>query len=188
MAVPTLSRSTHALSPDLHENGFSKDCYDHHLREILGTFLSDCTADERLYGPSTALTQLGRFYEPISKRPSWLVKGKAGNCFANSTALACMIDGVFYAEGYAIDPELPIPIQHAWAVDRAGSVIDPTWDHIEGHVYFGITFELPFVRDMLERNNGEAGILVNFHKIPPVRRDLRTAAAMEQVLKAAIRA
>ncbi len=61
---------------------------------------------------------------------------------------------------YAMDAELPIPMQHAWLVDADNKVIDPTWRDVADNLYFGIVFETSFVLDLL-RIKQSAGILVD---------------------------
>ncbi|MBX5212597.1 hypothetical protein HJB83_33820 [Rhizobium sp. NZLR11] len=66
---------------------------------------------------------------------------------------------VTYVEGFALDPALPIPVEHAWLVDDIGQVIDPTWDDNIGHIYYGVPFERNFVARMMEQSGGQCGLL-----------------------------
>ena len=54
-----------------------------------------------------------------------------------------------YCEGYVIDDNLPIAILHAWLINNAFEVIDPTWDDKDstGRAYFGVAFNDEFVMD-----------------------------------------
>jgi hypothetical protein len=146
------------------------------LKEFVGQF----APYERTFGPSTALMRYGRDFRPSALRPNWLLTGERKNCFNNATAYAAVRDDVFYAEGYALEPDLPIPVQHAWLVDRAGKVIDPTWDDTKDHVYFGIAFNRAFVMSMVEMNSGEAGLLVNLHLL---RRQYRDPIVLESAIR-----
>ncbi|ULJ72584.1 hypothetical protein [Rhizobium gallicum] len=83
---------------------------------------------EQVFGPATALRTFGRLYTSIARRPRWLVPGEVKQCFCNATAFALVRDDVTYVEGFALDPALPIPMEHAWLIDAIGQVIDPTWD------------------------------------------------------------
>lgn len=42
-----------------------------------------------------------------------------------------------YVEGFAMRLDFPIPIHHAWAIDRDDRVIDPTWSNPETAQYIG---------------------------------------------------
>lgn len=107
---------------------------------------------ESTFGHATAPSSHGRLFLPCRKKPGWLLMGPKRACFNNETAYAISRDDVFYAEGYAIEPGLPIPVQHAWLVDASGEVLDPTWDDTRDHVYFGIAFKRSFVAETLARN------------------------------------
>ncbi|MBV7518960.1 hypothetical protein [Ensifer sp. ENS12] len=143
----------------------------HHVEQIADI--------ERGFGPSIALMKYGSAFQPLDQRPQWLRQGQARDCFNNATAYAAVRDDVLYAEGYALEPELPLPVQHAWLVDRHGQVIDPTWKDTRDHAYFGIAFKRDFVRDQLGKNRGNAGILVNLHLL---RRQYRTPLELEAVI------
>ncbi|MGR9449172.1 hypothetical protein [Rhizobium leguminosarum] len=114
---------------------------------------------EQVFGPATALRSFGRLYTSIARRPQWLVPGEVKQCFRNATAFALVRDDVTYVEGFALDPALPIPLEHAWLVDDKGQVIDPTWDDNIGHVYYGVPFEINFVAAMMEQSGGQCGLL-----------------------------
>jgi hypothetical protein len=114
---------------------------------------------EQVFGPATALRSFGRLYTSIARRPQWLVPGEVKQCFRNATAFALVRDDVTYVEGFALDPALPIPLEHAWLVDDKGQVIDPTWDDNVGHVYYGVPFERNFVAAMMEQSDGKCGLL-----------------------------
>jgi hypothetical protein len=65
-------------------------------------------------------------------------------CFTNALQAAAINDDLTYVEGYAYNGLLPI--HHAWVVDDAGNVYDPTWENIEDRdmsqdVYIGVPFE-----------------------------------------------
>ncbi len=114
---------------------------------------------EQVFGPATALRSFGRLYTTIARRPQWLVPGEVKQCFRNATAFALVRDDVTYVEGFALDPALPIPLEHAWLVDDIGRVIDPTWGDNIGHVYYGVPFERNFVARMIELSGGQCGLL-----------------------------
>jgi hypothetical protein len=109
----------------------------------------------RRYSPEQALLAYGRDWNPSVVSPSWLVMGPKRNCFGNALAYAVDRGDVYYVEGYALDRQLGMPMQHAWLVDDRGSVIDPTWDDPEENDYFGIAFKRAFVVKFAGKTAGE---------------------------------
>lgn len=152
------------------------------LIEELRRYIEQLADLEQRFGPSIAIIRYGNVFQTIAESPEWLRIGQARDCFNNATAYAVVRDDVFYAEGYALEPELPLPVQHAWLVDREGKVIDPTWKDTRDHAYFGIAFNQDFVRDQLVQNSGNAGILVNLHLL---RRRYRDPLELEAVIRMA---
>lgn len=53
-------------------------------------------------------------------------KGKPKSCFQNCFQASWMEPNLSYCEGFAIYNELPIAVSHAWLVNEALEVIDPT--------------------------------------------------------------
>ena len=89
--------------------------------------------------PSVAyVAEFGRVYTTGTKP-----KGKLrqrGLCFRNAAQLAISNPSEYtYVEGYAYT--VCIPMEHAWCVNRAGVVVDPTWG-LEGKAYFGVPIRL----------------------------------------------
>jgi hypothetical protein len=73
-------------------------------------------------------------------------------CFKNATDLATDRRGLTYVEGLAVSCVMPILIHHAWCIDEAGNVVDPTWDEPENCLYMGVEFDLQtLVEKTLER-------------------------------------
>lgn len=81
------------------------------------------------------LHQKGQAF-PLKTR-NRVVLGPMGQCFYNAWELAENM-GLHYVEGYAVSGDMPIPLEHAWCVNDAGRVFDPTW--ADGHHYFGMAF------------------------------------------------
>ena len=131
---------------------------------------------ESSFGHATALSKYGETFLARPAGPEWLLPGPKRACFSNSVSYATTREDVFYAEGYAIDPEVPIPIQHPWLFDREGAVIDPTWDNAREHACFGIAFTQSFASEVLANNGSEPDILVNMHLL---RLHYQTAEALE---------
>jgi hypothetical protein len=59
--------------------------------------------------------------------PGKYPRGMIKMCFYNSICLVRRFNrSLRYCEGFVIDPELPIPILHAWALDKDDNIIDVT--------------------------------------------------------------
>jgi hypothetical protein len=120
---------------------------------------------EPTFWSATAVSKYGRRFDTHMANGDLLKFGEPKACFRNAARTALLRDGLFYAEGYAIEPDLQLPMEHAWLVDRSGRVVDPTWRDSHHHTYFGIAFKPDFVQSMLEMLGGEPGVLVNMHEI-----------------------
>src|SRR5690606_29027418 len=101
------------------------------------------------FGPATALVSYGQSFIARPSAPSWLRWGVKKECYKNAAHYVLNRQDVSYAEGYAVDVGLPIPIEHAWLIDDAGMVIDPTWPDSSDHLYFGVVFRKSFVSEMI---------------------------------------
>lgn len=86
--------------------------------------------------------------------------GTPKECYRNATALAGE-RGIFYVEGYALPPGL-LPLPHAWATDREGTLIDNTWRPI-GVAYWGVPIQKTYVRDVIKQT-GYYSVISN-HRI-----------------------
>lgn len=67
---------------------------------------------------------LGR---PFTKRIKPPFNGQPRLCYKNCFNALSKYQNLTYCEGFAIDDELPLAVFHAWLVNEAGEVIDPTW-------------------------------------------------------------
>ena len=91
--------------------------------------------------------QHGREYNPAPYAEK-VSSGEMGQCFKNAYQLLISDEKLRYAEGFAWDVDVLLPLQHAWCVDVDGNVIDPTWDN--GESYYGVVFELQYVLDVAQ--------------------------------------
>ncbi len=95
----------------------------------------------------------GRWGTPAPLSPA-VVRGPEGLCFANAnanaTAASELHDGFTYVEGYALGPA-GIVLAHAWCIDDAGLVQDPTWPPSVGFAYLGIPFTTDHIREWTAR-------------------------------------
>jgi len=101
-------------------------------------------------GYARLLLALGRSYQ-AQPLPRMFERGPARQCFANAGLLALGNPSLTYVEGLA-DCGI-LPTAHAWCVDRAGRVIDPTWSNCAQATYFGI----PVQWEALEEHLDETG-------------------------------
>ena len=87
----------------------------------------------------------GRRY-PVGKIPKGVKHGEQGQCYMNAFNLATRNPKEYtYVEGYAlISKEIPLPIAHAWVVNKSGEVVDNTWK-TPGAAYLGIPFSDKFI-------------------------------------------
>lgn len=133
------------------------------IRDYLARLL-DAGSGER-FNAEKALMTHGILMDVVRERPASIDLGQRKHCYCNSVrALVCQgpdaADKFFYCEGYAMEKGgVWLPVQHAWLVDGAGRVIDPTWPDASEHVYFGVTFRSSFVLEMLEAAGMEPGLL-----------------------------
>lgn len=99
----------------------------------------------------------GKFFTP-EKRPDDIKLGPKKECFANAAKLALERSDLTYVEGYAmVNDRLPLPIAHAWCVDKKGRVVDNTWEN-PGVAYFGVPFKTSYLAKKLSET-GVYGIL-----------------------------
>lgn len=73
--------------------------------------------------------------------PETVERGEPKACFMNATHAFLQRDDLDYCEGVGFIPSLPgFAFLHAWCVDAAGHVVDPTWDAPETCRYYGVRF------------------------------------------------
>ena len=76
------------------------------------------------------------------KLPAGVKRGRMGACYDNATQLVLMQSDLRYCEGVAYTGrDTPFAYLHAWAVDKDGKVVDPTWDQPEKARYFGVAYD-----------------------------------------------
>jgi predicted ABC-type ATPase len=72
--------------------------------------------------------------------PEGALKGTPKECYRNASMLVMIDRNLTYAEGVAYS-SAGLPYLHAWAVDKSGNVIDPTWENPEKAKYFGVKYD-----------------------------------------------
>lgn len=86
--------------------------------------------------------------------PDDIELGLPKSCYYNCFQLLKDDFDLTYCEGYALDPNLVLPLIHAWLIDSDGKVIDPTW-HEPDTVYLGIPFNTKWSIELLQSRNRE---------------------------------
>lgn len=82
-------------------------------------------------------------------RPAEVERDIPKECFRNALLLAMSRPDLNYAEGFVLSTDLPILIHHAWCVDLAGLVVEPTLPRTdedgectpENTTYFGVVLD-----------------------------------------------
>lgn len=90
-------------------------------------------------------------------------------CFDNAYRLARRWKARFrYVEGVALGV---IPIHHAWVINAAGEVLDPTWlqNSTIGTEYFGVVIPLDIAKQVRHKDN--ASIIDNWQRRWPLFRE-----------------
>jgi hypothetical protein len=111
-------------------------------------FLSDYILMLAAFGTRAPLLVAHRgFHWQPAALPTKFARGEPKNCFKNAATLALQHpDELTYVEGFGV---CMVPAEHAWCVDRAGRVVDPTWPRPEGLTYFGVPFCAKFLAQSL---------------------------------------
>ena len=81
-------------------------------------------------------------------------RGLPKSCYYNCFQLLKDNLNLTYCEGYALYPDLALPLIHAWLIDEGGQVIDPTWDESDT-VYLGVPFNTKWFIELLRSRNRE---------------------------------
>ena len=126
----------------------------------LRAFLEQRTTPITPHNQYGLVFQHGREFEP-RRLPKPYTMGEQNDCFANSFKMMLRHDFI-YCEGYMLpSSDFPLPMLHAWCVDRDGNVLDRT---VSAGEYFGIPFKRAFVERIVMKyemygiiNNWEAG-------------------------------
>ena len=85
-------------------------------------------------------------------RPKGVRRGTPKECFANAANLVTSRTDLFYMEGFCMGDSIPLPFHHAWAVDAAHRVIEPTLEDPTKYRYLGVLFPLPVLVEQLLKN------------------------------------
>lgn len=81
--------------------------------------------------------------------PRNIKHGSPKQCYWNCQELVFKRKNLTYVEGYAIAPQVSIPVAHAWLLTPEGYVIDPTWNPL-GIVYLGVPLSTDWIKSFLK--------------------------------------
>jgi len=74
--------------------------------------------------------------------PDDVERGTIKECYKNASLLVMMRPDLTYVEGFAKSARTgDLSFLHAWAVDKQGNVIDPTWPTPDKNQYFGVKYD-----------------------------------------------
>jgi hypothetical protein len=120
----------------------------HHHLTVTADFMRGFRPDKFPYsGMEEFVLKEGRAMQLTPKDPK-VTPGVPKECFKNSTDYALAHRDHLYVEGYVMSPKVPVAIHHAWVLNKAGLVIDPTLGWRKGSAYWGVSFTTD---DMLRR-------------------------------------
>lgn len=79
-----------------------------------------------------------------SPLPRGVLRGPIKQCFQNAGELLTADPSLTYCEGYAVLPDIGLPMLHAWCLTAEGRVVDPTWRDAEQAFYLGLPYQPEF--------------------------------------------
>lgn len=98
------------------------------------------------YSVEAVVLKHGKEYPaPAVARPRGIRKGANRMCYKNAYHVVTSNAGFTYVEGFA---NSLVPVQHAWALDAAGNVVETTWE-TPGSEYYGIALDIPWVNQVI---------------------------------------
>lgn len=107
-------------------------------------------------------------------------------CYFNTYQLVRHSRVLRYCQGYVVSSDLPIPIEHAWAIDKADRVVDVTLQDVDTGKsrsglgeYFGIVFERELV---LAQPDPYCGMLTDGNGIPKIELWLKVDPGFKEFL------
>jgi hypothetical protein len=122
------------------------------LEEAVAGIYRQCRADKASASIEAFVLRNAQVARDGQPRPKGVRKGRPKQCFYNATNLVLGCPGLVYVEGYYACKTLGIPLLHAWAVDAAGNIIDPTPADPSIYSYLGVRFPRRLLADELLKN------------------------------------
>ena len=90
--------------------------------------------------------------EFVVHSPNQIKLNQSFGCYQNCQQLVREYSELIYCEGYALAPDVVIPIRHAWLIDSKGEVIEPTWNDNDS-VYLGIPLGISWFQSVLNQRS-----------------------------------
>jgi hypothetical protein len=125
-----------------------RDSLDRRLEERLAERAAETASPRSGWAydsPAEFVLCRGRAFEPYTMIATRTERETARHRFANAFELVLRDDALAYAEGFTLtwrDGLMP----HAWAVDRAGRAVEPTWSWFtRPRAYLGVTFDTAYL-------------------------------------------
>ncbi|WP_172657341.1 hypothetical protein [Myxosarcina sp. GI1] len=75
-------------------------------------------------------------------------RGILKSCYWNCQQLLKEYPELIYCEGYALAPDVLIPLKHSWLINKQQEIIEPTWDANDS-IYLGIPFSTLWFKSVL---------------------------------------
>ena len=79
-------------------------------------------------------------------------RGIPKSCYWNCQQLLKEYPELIYCEGYALAPDVFIPLRHAWLINAQREIIEPTWGDNDS-VYLGIPFSTSWFQFILDKRS-----------------------------------
>lgn len=112
------------------------------------------------------ILKYAQFYD-YHELPDCYEKMTPNQCYHNASKMAMKHKNLVYVEGIAIIPTAPIPIAHAWCVERGSNkVLELTADSLR--IYYGVSFKTSYVRQ--NYMEGRVGLIDHWEKDWPLLR------------------
>jgi hypothetical protein len=110
--------------------------------------------DLRYWNGEDLVLQHGTVYIPKLLPNTHRLPSDPKSCFRNACCAAIRSRKWLYVEGYALNGDVPLSINHAWLAkpDEPGAAFDPTWNTTNA-IYLGIAFRLEYVRKIYRQSN-----------------------------------
>jgi hypothetical protein len=89
----------------------------------------------------------GREMQPDENSSS--ERGRTKSCYWNCQQLVSKQPELIYCEGFAVSQNVGFPLSHAWLLNSAGKVLEPTWE-FPGEAYLGVAFSWEWIRSLMK--------------------------------------
>ena len=81
-------------------------------------------------------------------------RGIPKSCYWNCQQLLKKYPELIYCEGYALAPDILIPLKHSWLINKQQEIIEPTWDANDS-IYLGIPLNTLWFQSILDERSAQ---------------------------------